>query len=35
MQAEIPTQTPDRRTESDRAADRVTGLDALELSGMG
>ena len=28
MQAELPTDT---RTESDRAADRVTGLDALEL----
>ncbi|UQU65884.1 ABC transporter permease [Couchioplanes caeruleus] len=35
MQAEIPTQAPDPRTESDRAADRVTGLDALELAGKG
>ncbi|MGA5301906.1 ABC transporter permease [Nucisporomicrobium flavum] len=35
MQAEIPTQAPDQRTESDRAADRVTGLDALELAGKG
>ncbi|MEV4707247.1 ABC transporter permease [Actinoplanes sp. NPDC049316] len=35
MQAEIPTQVSDQRTEADRAADRVTGLDALELAGRG
>ncbi|WP_306205275.1 ABC transporter permease [Actinoplanes sp. RD1] len=37
MQAEVPTQTPDHRTGSDRAGDaaanRVAGLDALERSG--